>query len=464
MDINTIYRALPRSLQNLALTLYGYKQHGLRYGQALPEPYSRRELHGAIDFVDVRRWQAARFAELVEHAATYVPYYRDLFAARGIKPGTLTLDNFREHIPVLSKREVVAAPERFHSTYFQSGALSLFTSGTSGSPMPIRCALQARAINYAFYRSLLLQHGCDVRDRSATFAGRLLLGGDNDPVVFRKDFYNKTLYLSSYHINEQNMAAYIRALEEWQPLYIDSYPSAVALLADYIVRNSITHAIRLKFVLTSSETLTAQQRETIGAAFACPVVDHYGCTEMAVSASSGAAGMYRIDSLYSLVEFAPSAAPDSRQLVCTGLLNFAMPLIRFAIGDVVNGVVESAATPFYNQTFTEIAGREDDVIVTSDGRIIGRMDPVFKGLSGISQAQIIQRATTEIEVLVVAAFDADRDDVIATLTQGIRQRTAADMQVSVQFVAAIPLSKSGKFKSVVSMMPKVSAASKTAAL
>lgn len=455
---------MPRSLQNMALTFYGYKQHGVRFGQKLPPPYDRADLHGDMEYAEVRRWQEQRFAELVTHAGTYVPHYRDLFKTLGVGPGDINLANFRDVLPVLTKAEIVAAPARFHSTQIARDGMSLFTSGTSGSPMPIRCTAEARAINYAFYRSLLLQHGCDIRDRSATFAGRVLLGDTENSVFYRKDFYNNTLYLSSYHINERSIDQYIRALEQWQPRYIDSYPSAIALVADHINRNGIEHTLKLAFVLTSSETLTRQQRESIATAFGCTVVDHYGCTEMAVSAATAfpPAGVtadahdesrrYRIDSLYSLVEFTPMADATSHSLVCTGLLNTAMPLIRYAIGDVVHGAAEISATPFYRQTFSEIVGREDDIIVTSDGRKIGRMDPVFKGLTGIAQAQIVQRAPADIEVLVVPAADADRSDVTAKLITGIKQRTSSDMSVSVRFVESIPLSKSGKFKSVVSMV------------
>jgi phenylacetate-CoA ligase len=449
---------MPRSLQNAALTLYGYKQHRVRFGQKLPPPYNSDDLHGDTAFAEIRSWQEARFAELITHAAIYVPHYRDLFSARGINPAEINLANFREQLPILTKEEIIAAPTRFHSTFFSRDALSLFTSGTSGSPMPIKCTPQARAINYAFYRSLLLKHGGDIRAKSATFAGRILLSENENSVFFRKDFYNNTLYLSSYHINERSIESYIRALEQWQPLYIDSYPSAISLLADYINQNAIKHTLKLAFVLTSSETLSKQQRESIAAAFNCEVIDHYGCTEVAVSASSSAAGLYRIDSLYSLVEFTPVANSDNHALVCTGLLNMAMPLLRYAIGDVVNGAAEISATPFYRQTFVEVVGREDDVIVTSDGRKIGRLDPVFKGLTGISRAQIVQNTLTEIEVLVIPSADVDRDDVSSKLLTGIQQRTSRDMNVIVRFVESIPLSKSGKFKAVVSRVSRVSKA------
>jgi phenylacetate-CoA ligase len=454
MDMSALYRLLPRPLQNAALTAFGYRQHLVRYGQSLPVHYGAQELLRTAPYGDVRAVQESRFRALIEHAARYVPHYRDLFRRQGIDPTALTIDNFSQYLPILSKAELVAAPHRFQSEHFSNRAISLFTSGTSGSPLPVICAPEARAMNYAFYRAMLLRHGGDVRDRSATLAGRLLVGKNERHSFVRKDFYNRTLYLSSYHLNDATLPGYIRALQQWRPIYIDSYPSAIAVIADYINRKSINHGLGLKFVLTSSETLTEHDRNNITKAFHCPVVDQYGCTEMAVWASGDAAVGYDVDSLYSLVEFSPAADTEGHSIICTGLLNFAMPLIRYDIGDQVAGVQTVESQPFYGQKFRTILGRQDDMIVTSDGRRIGRMDPAFKGLSGIVKAQIIQNTLTDIEVLTVPDRGADRGDVIAKLVANIRDRTSSDMNVSVRFVEDIPLTKSGKFKSVISRVSK----------
>ena len=346
MGMSEIYNLLPRGIQNLALSVYGAYQYRLRYKQVLPEPYAYPDLHSDRSGQQVLAFQAKRFSELVKHAAVHVPYYRDLFARLAIDPSQITLENFRTHIPALSKSEIVAEPHRFHSDFYKEKALSLFTSGTSGSPMPISCTREARAINYAFYRSLLRKYGGDVRDRSATFAGRVLLNRSERSEFWRKDYFNQTLYLSSYHVTESTIPAYIEALERWRPVYIDSYPSAIGLIADYINHHQLKISLPLKFVLTSSETLTESQRDSIQRAFNCQLVDHYGCSEMAVSASGDQAGLYRIDSLYSLVEFLPAELPGSYELVCTGLLNFAMPLLRYKIGDVVDDVYVSPENPF----------------------------------------------------------------------------------------------------------------------
>lgn len=452
--IQNVYLSLPRGLQNLAITAYGLKEYNTRYGKALTSPFNSIARHGNLSAGEVSALQNARLREIVTHAAQYVPYYQRLLRRLGVDPGQVTIDNFSALIPVLEKAEVVADPASFVSTRLPPDIVRLFTSGTSGSPMPIVCAREARAANYAFFQNMLVQHGCSVRDKSATFAGRILFSPRESQVFWRKDYFSNTLLMSSYHLTDKTIPAFIAALESWQPDYIDSYPSAIGEVARYICQHQLRPRLSLKFVLTSSETLTEAQRDFIERAFGCHVLDHYGCTEMAVSAYTRLDGRYFIEPLYSLVEFEPAATPGTASLLCTGLLNMAMPLLRYRIGDTVSDPRADASQPFFNQTFERVVGREDDLIVTPDGRLIGRLDPAFKGLTGIKQAQIIQTELSRIQVLVVPVDTADRPGITSLLTENLLSRTSREMQIEIKFVDSIPLTLSGKFKSVISRVKR----------
>ena len=50
-----------------------------------------------------------------------------------------------------------------------------------------------------------------------------------------------------------------------------------------------------------------------------------------------------------------------------------------------------------------VEGRADDVLVTPDGRQVGRLDPVFKGDLPVREAQIVQEAIDRIRVRYVPA-------------------------------------------------------------
>lgn len=452
IDTQKIYLHAPQFMQNLAISYMGRQQFRERYLAPLPSPYNGIMDFDSLPSSQLRDLQNARLKDLIKHASVHVPYYAALFRELQLKPDSIDINNFTNRIPTLEKATIVASPASFHSSA-QLSSIKLFTSGTSGSPMPIQCTTTARAINYAYFRKLVKKNGSDVTARSATFAGRILFGPGETQNFWRKDYFNRTLFMSSYHISEDTIPRYIAALERWNPEYIDSYPSAISEIARNIIERRLTHRLKLKFVLTSSETLSEIQKENIENAFNCHIVDHYGCSEMAISAHS-LNGRYRIDPLYSLVEFEPASTPGTWSIICTGLLNFGMPLLRYKIGDAVTGVEFNPKSPFTNQTFEAVLGREDDLIITPEGNRIGRLDPAFKGLTGIKQAQIIQTATDQLVVKIASAPDCNRAFITKSLIENLKSRTSSTMNVTVDFVDSIALSRSGKLKSVVSLIKK----------
>jgi phenylacetate-CoA ligase len=138
------------------------------------------------------------------------------------------------------------------------------------------------------------------------------------------------------------------------------------------------------------------------------------------------------------------------EFVCTGLLNQDMPLIRYRIGDF--GKVSNQNRCKCGREMpilTQIEGRADDMVITPDGKRIGRMDPIFKADINIKESQIIQEAIDFIRVKVVPTDSFNSEDV-QEIIQRVQQRLGASVRVEVELVDEIPRTKAGKFKAVVS--------------
>ena len=142
-------------------------------------------------------------------------------------------------------------------------------------------------------------------------------------------------------------------------------------------------------------------------------------------------------------------------LVCTSLINSDMPLIRYRVGD--RGALPEKDNPCAcGRTLPALArveGRVDDVLFTADGRLIGRLDPVFKGDLPIREAQIIQESLREIRVRYVPPLDsilkAER-----TLIQELRARLGM-VEVVLEPVQDVPRGPNGKFKAVINNIPLI---------
>lgn len=99
----------------------------------------------------------------------------------------------------------------------------------------------------------------------------------------------------------------------------------------------------------------------------------------------------------------------------------------------------------------QVEGRIDDVVVTADGRHIGRLDPVFKADLPVREAQIIQEDLGRIRVKFIPTADYTNQDG-EMLAQRIRDRVGP-MEVLLEPVSDIPRTANGKFRAVISKIP-----------
>jgi phenylacetate-CoA ligase len=94
-----------------------------------------------------------------------------------------------------------------------------------------------------------------------------------------------------------------------------------------------------------------------------------------------------------------------------------------------------------------IEGRFEDVCVTADGRELSRFDTVFKGITSIREAQVVQERLDLFRVCVVPSSDFSERD-IEQLKRNMRLHVG-DTPTEVVTVDAIERSPSGKFRAVI---------------
>jgi phenylacetate-CoA ligase len=445
------YAHLPVPLQHLVTAFYGVKMRAVRYGPLFRQ--TRRDLAASerASSEDLARLQAHELQRVVVHAATRTPYYREVFRELCLSPEAIRTPRDLCRLPVLEKATILARAQDLRASGMSS-VRSYFTSGTSGTTLEVPIDDASRQRNYAFYRRALSWAGVE-GGRSVTFAGRPIVPAAtaHPASVWRWNPALDNRLFSSYHLSPANAPAYSRALCAYAPEYIDSYPSSVATLASLFEAAGLP-APRPRAVITSSETLTAAQRELIERVFG-RCFDQYGCTEQSVFISQCEYGTYHVHPEYGILELLrpngdPAAPGEVGEIVCTSFTNDAFPLLRYRVGDLAVPGEPGCACGRAFPVLREIVGRSDDVLITPDGRAIGRLDPVFKGRRTIHEAQIVQVSRTRIVVKIVAGPDYTDDDG-TSVTGEIAARVGPDMIVTVELVQSIPRTSAGKFRAVV---------------
>ncbi len=453
-----LYYNSPGWLQDLAVSTMGLQLRRRRYGPAgrtFSELLDRTQRLSAAELENLQR---ESFADLVRFALDQVPFYRDLVRrdpSLGDRPPSL--DDIAR-LPIIDKGMLRETPERFHAERgsYRGPVFSLGTSGTSGTPLKLLCDSPARQRHYAFWTRLRRQNGIPDGALRATFFGRVILAPDAEtPPFWRRDRAQNILLFSSYHLAERNLPHYYRKLCEVAPREIIGYPSSLYQVARYIVREGLPFPAP-RVVFTTAETLLAQQRATIGEAFGAPVIDQYGCTEMVIFAAQCVHGGYHLHPEHGYLEILddrdrPVGPGETGSAVCTGFLNRAMPLIRYRLGDRLMAGSGSCPCGSAFPLLGGIEGRLDDVLLTVDGRPLTRLDPVFKTLGGIAEAQIIQQERDLLVVRLVPDGVFDEAGERALIGE-LQKRAGRGMRIRIEQVAEIPKDRNGKFRAVISRL------------
>lgn len=325
------------------------------------------------------------------------------------------------------------------------------TSGTSGSPLTLVQSLGAVIREEAFIQRQLRWIGWRPGQRRAWIRGDLVCDErPHDGRYWRRDPVGKLLVMSSYHLSNATIGAYVAALEVFDPVVIHAYPSSIGAIAHWLEAAGRRYRGQaLRGVMTSSETLEPGVRAAVMRAFGVIVFDWYGQAERVAAIGTCEHGRYHLLTDYGGVELL--ALPDgSSELVGTSLNNAAMPLARYRTGDTVlvgEGGDKSAPCPCGRvfPTLAAVIGRQERILTLPDGRMVARLDRVFQG-SGLRllEGQVRYHGQARFTLRVVAADGfGSRDE--AALRQQFLQRVPG-VQVAVERVEAIPRGANGKFE------------------
>ena len=442
------YYAMPVWAQNALLTAYGLRLRRLRYGAD-----NQRILRELLESQwaspeEIGKSRLAALNALLRHASTNVPFY----GSSGLPSHVDDVAQLAQ-LPLVRKTDLLREGRSFVDTTAGKNMQEIHTGGTTGTPLVIYCNRAALQRNYAFFERLKAWAGIRPGSRTAVFAGRTLVPpGQTRPPYWRRNRAANALMLSSYHVSPETAPEYLNALRAFRPELIDSYPSSIEFIARSALRLGVTD-IRPRAVITSSETLSLAVREVIERAFGCKVFDHYGSAEMAAFVSQCDAGSYHVNPEFGIVEVVkddgtPARAGETGQIVATGFINPVMPLIRYATGDQAVQGSDACTCGRAFPVLARIEGRVDDVIITPDGRRIGRLDPIFKGNASIREARIVQDAADHVRLEVVPEVDFSPEQEVS-LAADLSRRLGPTMRVDVVRVASVPRAASGKLRMVV---------------
>lgn len=450
MDILELFHALPYGARIAAGSVRAAQLRWWRYGHETENMVEAALAHEHLSLHELDRAQQERLQVVLRHAAQHVEHYRDAWRGTVSVPGRL------DQWPVLEKETLRAQPRRLVADTAPRLLFEDHTSGSSGTPT--RTFLR-RATVQAWYALAEARgrrwYGVSRNDRWGMLGGQLITSPDaRRPPYWLWNPVLHQLYASVYHLRPGTARDYARALERHRVTYLLGYPSALHDLSRLCLEGGITLP-QQRVVITNAEPLLPHQRASISKAFGCPVRETYGMSEAVIGASECDHGRLHLWPEAGVVEVVDAAGRpvmdgEIGEALVTGLLNLDMPLVRYRSGDrlALAPPGEQCGCGRTLPVLAAVDGRADDVVVTADGRRIGRLDPVFKADLPIHEAQIVQEDLDHITVRVVPTPEFTAA-AAATITERLRQRVGP-MTIRIQEVERLERSASGKLRAVVS--------------
>ncbi|MEM7413188.1 MAG: hypothetical protein AAF430_23360 [Myxococcota bacterium] len=456
-----LYDALPVFAQNWACTWAGFQRSRTRFTPYFHQTLASLENTLLSSEDELVTLQARRLRHLVGEARRDVPAYADLPEPSDHGDPRTAIARTLAAIPPLEKATYRERARDFLSKALDERRLLRGkTSGTTGSALPLWYTPEALAEEFAtFWRGRRVA-GVGLWDANLTFNGQTIVPvRSNRPPFWRTNHWNRQTLFSLYHKTPENLRHYVDAIHATPAVFAQGYPSAMHLVAQaMLAEDRPLPPGRLKACFTSSESLLAFQRESIEAAFGAPVYDRYGVSEFCVSMTQCSERHLHVDMEFGVVEVEVEEETDDwvrGPLLVTGFANAATPLLRYRVGDVGTRSKTPCPCGRAGDVFLDVDGRIEDYVRTPDGRLVGRLDHIFKEQLDVAEAQVLQETSDALEVLVVRRPEYD-DDSERSLRKEFRSRLGDAIAIEFRYVDAIPREANGKFRAVKSAVGRLS--------
>lgn len=409
--------------------------------------------HARASRAELREWQDARLRRLVCQAYEAVPFYRRLFDRHRLHPrhirGVVDLELIPTVDKAMMRREGTAA--LLAKGHHAESLLTVRTSGSSGEPFTIHRTWLEDKLQYLLRLRTFAAFGVRHRDRIVAVGVGGRPESDDGKVIGR------SLRALGFHSRRlvdglQEPARVAVQLREACPDVLIGLPGMLDRLAAPELAEVIA-GVRPRLVVIGGEVATPAMRLRIRKAFAAPLLETYGSHECPLIAweCRHSGDLHTCDDgvLVEVLQDGRPAQPGERgEVVLTNLHAYAMPFIRYRIGDIATRAdVCSCGLPF--GSIGEIQGRMIDYFPLPDGRLLHPYEIVTRLVWGpdqwLRQYQLVQERRERV-VLYAVTDGSPSAGRVEEIGRTVRPLLGPAVEFEVQVVPRIPVESTGKLR------------------
>jgi phenylacetate-CoA ligase len=362
---------------------------------------------------DLEAYQLERLQRILRHAYDNVPYYRRLFDRHDLKPADLQSMADLKKLPVLTKDEARRAGNSLHArNAYRYLPKPHTTSGTTGRPLEFLLDRGSNTLEFVYYWRHWSWAGYRLGDKFAEISTNHFLRRPKliDTATAWQPHLRR-LMLNGARVSRRHALDMAREIRRRKPRFIKGLASTLFYLA-FCLEEAGVRDISFRAAFSTGEVLSSAYREKIASVLKCTVMDSYGHMERTAAISQCQLGGYHLNSDYGMMELIRTTSSSAfgtiiGRSVGTSLYNYAMPLIRYDIGDIIEMYTEPTRCRCGRSLplVRTVRGRTQDIIKTPDGRYITAAFILPEFVSGVGFAQFVQESRGHMQILVVPTDD-----------------------------------------------------------
>jgi phenylacetate-CoA ligase len=413
---------------------------------------------------EVEALQLEQLHALLTHVWRAVPWYAARLREAGFDPSIPLTPAVWERLPILDRRTLQREAENLRSRPPPDHGPETYatTSGSTGVPIVVYRSRLSQVVTNTVALRDHLWHERDVDGCRTSI--RLVRGGVAEypqgdsargwaPIPFARRTRGTQRRL--------NVLTDVNLQLEWlgrnPPSYLVTYPSNLAELLRLMRAGGVSFP-GLREITTVSEVVTPELRRECLEVLGVPIADIYATMELGILALQCPTGdHYHVQSETVRVEVldedgSPTPPGGVGRVVATALHEYAMPLLRYEVGDMAE-VGSDCACGRTLPVLRRILGRYRNMVTFPDGRrhwpLLG--EHRFPEIARITQYQLVQHAVDDLELRAVATApvtQAEEDRI----REGLREKLGHPFPLRFTYVSHIPRSDGGKFEDFVSLV------------
>ncbi len=418
------------------------------------------KLESRLSEQDVYGIQKKRLSLILRHALTTVDFYKSI---KGLhEPFQDPYDKLRQ-FPIIDKYKLNDFNEALKSSKFKGKkVIYCFSSGSSG--LRSECILSKREIAKDRAIQILWWQWAGVK-----FGYPILQTGmDAKRSLFKKikDIVFRTRYIHAFSMNSDDVNNILSSYMDVK--YIVGYASSLYNISE-LVNEDISQKLSIKASVSWGDKLFSKYKHQFKQKFGVTINETYGCAEGIKMAAQLDLDYMYIMSPNIIVEILddndnPVKDGEMGHVVITSLDRYAMPMIRYKIGDL--GVLLPKNKYPKNrklnyQLIEKIIGRDTDIVILPDNSklTVHSFTGIVEYIAEISQFRIIQKNINSIDFEYITNKKFDNISICDAIKDlNIKFKALInrdDFSINFYEVDSIPSTKSGKPQIICSEISKI---------